>query len=125
MASKTKGKSSGKASKSSSRKGGKRARKTKGYAVIASAVYRVTGDGKLSLVKKFKKHEDAVEYAMELARRMRLPVAILTKESQTGSSNEAVDARYKALPPGKRISRSGKIYYEYRRNRSDDPGGLL
>jgi len=29
------------------------------------------------------------------------------------------DALYRALPPGKRISRSGKIYYEYRDNRSD------
>jgi len=29
------------------------------------------------------------------------------------------DRRKLALPPGKRISRSGRVYYEYRRNRSD------
>jgi len=29
------------------------------------------------------------------------------------------DKRHLALPPGKRISRNGKIYYEYRSNRSD------
>jgi hypothetical protein len=30
----------------------------------------------------------------------------------------------KAMLPGKRRSRRGKIYYEYRRNRSDLRGGI-
>lgn len=38
---------------------------------------------------------------------------------QTGKSNPRIDKKRKALPPGKRLSRTGKIYYEYRRNRSD------
>jgi hypothetical protein len=38
---------------------------------------------------------------------------------QTGSSDPARDALYDALPPGKRVSRTGRVYYEYRRNRSD------
>jgi hypothetical protein len=38
---------------------------------------------------------------------------------QKGSSNKIVDKKRTALPPGKRISRSGKIYWESRKNRSD------
>jgi len=34
------------------------------------------------------------------------------------------DKKLKALPPGKRRSKSGKIYYEYRQNRSDLRGGV-
>mgnify|MGYP000002778050 CR=1 FL=1 len=34
------------------------------------------------------------------------------------------DKKLKALPPGKRRSRSGKIYYEYRQNRSDLRSGV-
>lgn len=34
------------------------------------------------------------------------------------------DAKIKALKPGKRKSRRGKIYYEYRRNRSDLKHGV-
>tara|TARA_R110000822_G_scaffold105300_4_gene232852 strand:- start:555 stop:1295 length:741 start_codon:yes stop_codon:yes gene_type:complete len=40
---------------------------------------------------------------------------------QTGTSNEARDERKKAKLPGKRTSASGNIYYERRRNRSDNP----
>ena len=29
------------------------------------------------------------------------------------------DAQIRALPPGKRISRDGNVYYEYRQNMSD------
>jgi len=44
---------------------------------------------------------------------------------QTGFSKNALkDERYKALAPGKRISKNGKIYYEYRANRSDPNGRL-
>jgi len=41
---------------------------------------------------------------------------------QTGSSFIPRDKLYRALPPGKRRSRSGRIYWETRRNRSDKPG---
>jgi len=36
-----------------------------------------------------------------------------------GVTNVKWDKRYKALTPGKRISKNGKIYWEYRINRSD------
>jgi hypothetical protein len=38
---------------------------------------------------------------------------------QTGKTIKSIDKKRKALPPGKRISKTGKIYYEFRRNRSD------
>ncbi len=41
---------------------------------------------------------------------------------QVGTSNVKADAARKALAPGKRISRTGKTYWESRRNRSDSPG---
>ena len=38
---------------------------------------------------------------------------------QVGKSDMVRDAERKALLPGKRISKSGKIYWETRKNRSD------
>jgi len=32
------------------------------------------------------------------------------------------DAKRIAAPPGKRVSNTGNVYYEYRINRSDQPG---
>jgi len=44
---------------------------------------------------------------------------------QTGSSKESKDRKRKALPPGKRRSKSGKVYYENRKNRSDKRGSSV
>ena len=41
---------------------------------------------------------------------------------QRGKTNVKVDRRRIALPPGKRISKTGKIYWESRKNRSDISG---
>lgn len=41
---------------------------------------------------------------------------------QVGKTNIKRDAVRKALAPGKRISKSGKVYWETRKNRSDSPG---
>lgn len=50
----------------------------------------------------------------------------LAPTRQSGSSNTVYDRRRKALPPGKRVSKkTGNVYYERRRNRSDRPGQLL
>ena len=38
---------------------------------------------------------------------------------QTGRSHTKRDTALKAMQPGKRQSASGRIYYEYRKNRSD------
>jgi hypothetical protein len=45
-------------------------------------------------------------------------------EKQTGLSNKKFDIKLQAKKPGKRTSKSGKTYYEYRENRSDK-GKLL
>lgn len=51
--------------------------------------------------------------------------AVKKKSSrQTGTSNRKADIDRKAKPPGKRKSRSGRIYTERRKNRSDKPGSL-
>jgi hypothetical protein len=45
---------------------------------------------------------------------------------QTGKTpNRYIDYAKKALMPGKRISGTGKIYWETRKNRSDAKGGRL
>jgi len=41
---------------------------------------------------------------------------------QVGTSNIPIDKTKKALAPGKRISATGNIYWESRKNRSDKPG---
>ena len=41
---------------------------------------------------------------------------------QIGSTNKRIDSSRKALVAGKRISKTGNIYYENRRNRSDEKG---
>lgn len=44
---------------------------------------------------------------------------------QTGTSIKSRDKKRKALAPGKRISRTGKIYWESRKNRTDVVGGNI
>lgn len=45
--------------------------------------------------------------------------AVRAAKKQTGSSNIKIDKLIQAKPPGKRITKSGSIYYESRANRSD------
>lgn len=48
---------------------------------------------------------------------------ILKVLNQTGMrKNLKRDKSRKALTPGKRVSKTGKIYWETRKNRSDAPG---
>ncbi len=49
----------------------------------------------------------------------------MAKKYQTGRSSKREDKRKKAKAPGKRKSKSGKVYFERRKNRSDMPGTLL
>lgn len=44
---------------------------------------------------------------------------------QTGKSNLSRDKKLAALVPGKRISKNGNVYYEYRKNRSDRRGSKI
>ena len=43
----------------------------------------------------------------------------MAAEYQTGKSNATYDIKYRAQKPGKRISKTGRVYYERRANRSD------
>ena len=46
---------------------------------------------------------------------------------QTPKSRKSIkaDRKRNALPPGKRLSKNGKEYYEHRQNRSDKRGSKL
>lgn len=44
---------------------------------------------------------------------------IKPSKHQIGKSVRRLDKKHTALKPGKRISRNGIEYYEYRKNRSD------
>lgn len=44
---------------------------------------------------------------------------------QVGKSDKVRDESRKALMPGKRISKTGKTYWESRRNRSDKKGSTI
>lgn len=44
---------------------------------------------------------------------------------QRGTSDTFIDASRNALKPGKRVSKSGKIYWETRKNRSDKAGSNI
>lgn len=46
------------------------------------------------------------------------------KNRQTGTTTKKLDKQRSALPPGKRKSRTGRTYYERRKNRSDAQNSL-
>ena len=46
-------------------------------------------------------------------------------QTQKGKVDKVADAKRKALLPGKRISKTGKIYWESRANRSDSKGSKI
>jgi len=48
-----------------------------------------------------------------------LKKSLTRRDTQTGKSNLKRDKARKSMPPGKRVSKTGKIYYEARKNRSD------
>ncbi len=58
--------------------------------------------------------------------RKRKPRVVKEYKKQTGSRKSLTkDRERKALPPSKRISKSGKEYTETRRNRSDKTGSRI
>jgi hypothetical protein len=48
--------------------------------------------------------------------------SVYTRKRQTGTSSKKRDESRESRPPGKRISKFGNEYYEYRKNRSDIVG---
>ena len=47
------------------------------------------------------------------------------EQTQKNKVNKVVDSQRKALLPGKRISKAGKVYWETRRNRTDTKGSKI
>ena len=61
----------------------------------------------------------------KLARKTKTPIAVKVVGKQRGRSKISKDRKRKAMPPGMRISKTGKVYYEYRKNRSDKKGSSV
>ena len=75
--------------------------------------------------KTFRSKREAEAYLKRLVKRYKVPGSIVERRQYVPKAlvpNLARDRARKALPPGKRISKSGKTYYEYRINHSDRPG---
>ena len=70
----------------------------------------------------FKAEKDKEFQALGLKDQSR---SLKVADHQLGKSIVSIDKKRKALTPGKRISSSGNIYYEYRKNRSDKPGKMI
>lgn len=49
----------------------------------------------------------------------------VSSNRQVGKTTVWKDKLLPALPPGKRVSKDGKIYYEFRKNRSDKRGSKV
>jgi len=71
------------------------------------------------MARKGVKRSLKAKVATKLARAKKKPVVLKRVKKQTGISNTVRDKVRKALPPGYRVSKTGRIYYESRRNRSD------
>lgn len=52
----------------------------------------------------------------------RKPIVLKIGNYQIGGSIFKKDIKYSAMSPGKRKSKNGNIYYEYRKNRTDKKG---
>ena len=86
-------------------------------------------EAKIKVIKEFLEKEEEKEKSKKRGGRKstkrKRGRTVKVKRHQTGrSKNLSRDKKLKALPPGKRISASGKVYYEYRQNRSDLSGGI-
>ena len=53
------------------------------------------------------------------------PGVVRASTRQTGRSIPQYDSRVEAMAHGKRISARGRVYYEYRRNRTDVQGSRI
>lgn len=69
--------------------------------------------------EEFKKEKDFQVIEFKNQRRN------LRKLEQVGTSNALRDKKRKALAPGKRVSKTGNIYWESRKNRSDKVGSNI
>ena len=69
--------------------------------------------------------EEIKELGGSIGMKKKKPQVVYKKDIQHGSTNVYRDKRLTAMPSGKRISKTGKVYYEYRKNRTDKVGSKL
>ncbi len=69
--------------------------------------------------------EEIAEIGSGVGMKKKKPQVVYKRDIQHGTTNVFRDKRLKAMPSGKRISKTGKIYYEYRKNRTDKVGSNL
>ena len=69
--------------------------------------------------------EEIEEMGKGIGMKKKKPQVVYARKKQIGTSNTYKDKRRTAMPPGKRISKAGNIYYEGRLNRSDLIGSKL
>ena len=85
-------------------------------------------EAKIKVIKEFlekKEEKKSKKRGGRKSTKRKRGRTVKVKRHQTGrSKNLSRDKKLEALPPGKRISASGKVYYEYRQNRSDLSGGI-
>lgn len=60
--------------------------------------------------------------AIDTAKKTKKGVAVYVGYSQEGISVESLDKMHRAKLPGYRVSKSGNLYFENRKNRSDKSG---
>ena len=70
--------------------------------------------------KKTKKYVTTKKGLPLIRQTKELPRTIKKTHQLGGVSDVIWDLRKVALEPGKRLSKRGRVYYEYRRNRSDE-----
>jgi len=59
------------------------------------------------------------------AKKRTMSAGVRQSTRQTGTSKTTSDLKKRALAPGRRVSKTGRVYYERRKNRSDKPGQLM
>jgi len=59
------------------------------------------------------------DYACKKGKKRKLPCVLIEDSLQYGKSDKEIDKKRLALPSGKRMSKSGNVYWERRANRSD------
>ena len=69
--------------------------------------------------------EEIKELGGSIGMKKKKPQVVYKRDIQHGKTNIYRDKRLTAMPSGKRISKTGKVYYEYRKNRTDKVGSKI
>lgn len=87
--------------------------------VVDKAKLMAASVDKLKAVMKAKKLRLDDPKTGKPKTKVQLVNSIIMNSRLTGGTNKAIDAKRKAKDPGKRVSKTGKVYTERRANRAD------